>query len=54
MTRVVQLFAKYQNKIGSLLPEILGLLNSCVTQGNLELAKIGIEVTENYESLVST
>jgi len=43
MTKVVQLFAQYQDKIGSLLPEVLGLIDSCVTQGNVELARIGIE-----------
>uniref|UniRef100_A0A7S3ZII8 SEC7 domain-containing protein n=1 Tax=Lotharella globosa TaxID=91324 RepID=A0A7S3ZII8_9EUKA len=51
MTRVVQLFAKFQLKINSLLPDVLALINSCTSSGNYELACIGIQCWRELMSL---
>ncbi|GAB5354605.1 hypothetical protein AAMO2058_000133400 [Amorphochlora amoebiformis] len=51
MTKVVRLFAQYQDKIQKLLPDVLALTNSCISQGNIHLAKIGIECWKLLMSL---
>jgi len=52
MTKVVQIFAQYQDTIQEgLLPQVLALIQSCISQGNLELAKIGIQCWEQLMSV---
>jgi len=43
MTKVVEIFAQFQSKLKSLLPQVLALIQSCISQGNVDLARIGIQ-----------